>query len=1111
MAVIPAQAGIQDKLVETWTPAFARVTIWGLFLILLLPAPLRAASRQLEASEMFRSAVELYQDPQRDKIAATEAFEHFLKLHSDDKRAADAQFMAAEGYFQQGLDALKAEQTKKGVAAYADLVVNATAQKAFANARQAYRTVISKYGKSGLGASAQYRLGEAEYDQHFWTNALAEFVTVPKNFSRSYIVPEAMIGIVYSDLAREDFSEAELHLYDLGESYPFYMKSQLVLYAQGLVSLHKLDYANAEKALQQVSSPEGLFYLGKTYLKSNRPYLAATTFDSLIQQYPNSDLQEETDFFIGDAFFLSKDYDGAMTKYQRFLLKYPDSPLKAAALYRIGSVQFQRKNFPEARASYQTVIDRFTRDDYAPLAQYGVAESYLAAGMMREAMFGYSKVLNQFPGASRIVPLAMYKQAWAQSQMGNYAQAVQTCRAFIAQYPNHELVKNVYLILGNSLLSLGQTAEAVTAWQRIVDVASGTEVAEEAMFLILQSQYDQKNYGSILTSYQFLIRKLPPSQSKWRSLSYLYAADAYLQLNHVDEAQSIYEMILKVYPTEATAVYAQDGIAWCYTYRGEDARALDERKKLKDILAVANSTAVPVGRNELEIADSLFNQKLYDDAFPLYEKFATSYPNAPEAPTALLREGTSLYHLRYYSQAVDTWLRLERTYPQSTEARDAQPQIADTLFRTGKYALSIQAYKTMLAKYPDSPQAPMALLRIAHAAFNSREDAAALREATALIDRFPDAKESSDALDIMEAVFDRSPALKFEATLSAIVSSHPRTHVAAEAQFRLARRLYERKRYDRAAAEFQRFSVDYTDAPQLPRAQFMMAESLLQVGEFQAAISAYQRFLNNFPRSPDTPLALFHLASAHYKLKEFDPAAVNYQRLEEEYPDSEFVKPALFNMALSLKTVGKLDAAQDAYLKYARLVGMGDASSVSALWEVFAIQKDNNNYEGALGTLDQIKASLKPSSDGGIEVAYRTGEVYTAMGRTDDAVAAYKRLKTMRPVTNAFRLQGMIKLAELCEKTEPSAAIAAYEDLARNSPNRKIAQAARERIAALNGKYSMTPTPRRAHKRKAKAAAQEEEAAPEDTGVTQEPADAAPPAPPAAPARKTRKTTQGGQ
>jgi TolA-binding protein len=430
------------------------------------------------------------------------------------------------------------------------------------------------------------------------------------------------------------------------------------------------------------------------------------------------------------------------------------------------------------------------------------------------------------------------------------------------------------------------------------------------------------------------------------------------------------------------------------------------------------------------------------------------------------------------------------------------------LFRTGKYAQSIQAYKTMLAKYPDSAQAPLAYLRIAHAAFNSRDDAAALREATALIDRFPDSKESGDALDIMEAVFDRAPAIKFEPILANIVSSHPRTHVAAEAQFRLARRLYERKKYDRAAAEFQRFSVDYTEAPQLPRAQFMMAESLLQVGEFSSAIAAYQRFLNNFPRSPDTPLALFHLASAHYKLKEYEPAAVNYQRLEEEYPDSEMVKPALFNMALSLKTLGKFDQAQDAYLKYARLVGIGDPSAVSALWEVFAIQKDNNNYDGALSTLEQIKSSLKPGAEGAIEVVYRTGEVYSAMGRADDAVAAYKRLKAMRPATNTMRLAGMIKLAELCEKTEPAAAIAAYEDLARNSTNRKVVQAARERIAALNGKYPMTTAPRRRH-RKPKAAAQEETNSEEDTGVQQEPADAATPAPPAAPTKS--KTTQGGQ
>ena len=125
-------------------------------------------------------------------------------------------------------------------------------------------------------------------------------------------------------------------------------------------------------------------------------------------------------------------------------------------------------------------------------------------------------------------------------------------------------------------------------------------------------------------------------------MSYLYAAEAYLSLNQVDEAKVIYEMILKVYPDDPAAFYAQDGLAWCHTYKGEDQLALEARQKLKDMLSVANSSFSFAGLNELGIADSMFNQKNYEDAYQLYSKFVAENPQSPDAPAAPVSRGDEL-------------------------------------------------------------------------------------------------------------------------------------------------------------------------------------------------------------------------------------------------------------------------------------------------------------------------------------------------------------------------------------------------------------------------------------------------------------------------------------
>ncbi len=1051
----------------------------------------RDAGQSQAEEDAFVSAAAMYQDTGRDKMAVVQALDSYLSQFPDSPRAFDARFLVGDAYMKQALSILRAEASNKKTQADRLLAPkNPAAVKALEDARDAFQDVV-RNKRSGLAASAQYRLGEVAYNEKDWAKAAQEFGKVEKNYPKSYVVGEAMMGVVFSDLALEQFSEAEAELFLLGETFPTYLRVPAVLYAEGIVALHKGDYENAESALKQVHTAEAQYYLGKTYLLSKRAYLAAAAFEDLLRDYPNSDLKEEAQFFIGDSFFLAEDYDGAISKYQKFIALYPDSPLRVSATFRIGSSYFQKKDYVEARANFQAVVDRYPKDFFAPLAQYCIAESYLIAGQMRDALFAYTKVITQYPETIKVSPLAHFKLAWTEYQVGDYMQAVQTAQNFLSMYPTNALAKDVLMIEGNALIKLKRHDEAVAAFQRIIDLAPSSDIAEQALFEILQDEFNQKQYNSILTSYQYIFRHLPPSRSKWRAMSYLYAAEAYLSLNQADEAKTIYEMVLKVYPDDPAAYYAQDGLAWADTYKGDDQAALQDRQKLKDMLSTVTSTFSFTGLNELGIADSMFNQKNYQDAYQLYDKFAKDSPNAPEAPSAIYRSGMSLYHLRYYSQAVDTWRQLIARYPNANETRLAAYQVADTLFRAQKYPEAVQAYKDIIAKYPDSQQLPLAYLRIAQAAFNGKDDETALKQVEQLVARYPKAAESGDALDLLEAIFDRNPKVDYKKVLRGIMSLHPNTDIAGEAQFRLARRAFEAKDYETASKEFQSFSVNYTNHPDLPKAQFYLGESYFDKGDYQDAIPAFERLIENFDRSDDTPLALFHLGSSYYSLKQYESAAKYYSRLIEEYPNSDYTKATQFNLALAYKALGKLDMAQYAYQKYAAAAGPGDASTEAAYWEIYAIQKDRKDFDGALATLQQITDNAKPGTDAPLEAAYRMGEIYQAQGRPDEAMTAWEKLQAMRPASNPFRLQALIKLGEAYEKASDwDRAIAVYEDLAHNA-SRDVAQSAAQRAAALRQTYEG----KRAARKKHSVAQSQGQSAPASQGAASDGGGAAPAAP----------------
>ena len=1034
-------------------------------LVALLAVPARAAKSDFDAQAeeaAFNAATQLFQETGREKIAVVQGFENFIAQFPRSLRVADAEFLMGEAHMQQALSILKSEaQAKKSSSARLLAPKNPAAVKALQDARKAYEAVLSDK-KSGLAGSAQYRLGEVAYNEKDWEKAAAEFKEVDRRFPKAYINAEALMGVIYSDLALEQFSQAEANLFLLGETYPTFLREPVVLYAQGIVALHKGDYAGAERALKEVKTAEAAYYLGKTYLLSKRAYLAAAAFENLIRDYPESELKEEAQFFIGDSFFLAEDFNGAIAKYQKFISLYPESPLRVSALFRIGSSYFQKKDFVEARANFQAVLDRYPKDFFAPLAQFFIAESHLVAGQVREGLFAYTKTITQYPDAVKIAPLAYFKLSWCQYQVGDYMQAVQTGSNFVAQYPNHALAKNIYLIMANAQIQLKRYVEATSSFQRIIDLAPSSEIAEQALFSILKNQYDQKAFNSILTSYQFIFRHLPPSKSKWRSMSYLYAADAYLALNQTDEAKVIYEMILKVYPDDPAAFFAQDGLAWAHSMKGEDAQALEARQKLKDMMAVATSSFSFTGLNELGIADSMFNQKNYEDSYQLYEKFARENPKANEAPSALYRAAMSSYHQRYYTQAIEHWKQLIERYPNSKDAATARSQVADTLFRAQKYAESIAAYRAILDADPKGAGAPMAHLRIAQAAYNAKDYAQSVKQVQELIAAFPAAPESADGLDILEGVFDNAKGLDYKTSLRSIVTGQPNSPIAGDAQFRLARRAFEAKDWASAATEFQKFSVEYTNHKELPKAQFFLGESYFNQQKYQDAIPAFERLLNNFEKSDDTPLAVFHLASAYYSLEKFDEATRHYSRLIEEYPQSPYVAPAQFNLALAYKKLGKLDMAQYAYQKFVAAAKPGDAQAQNALWETYQIQRDRKDYEGALSTLDQLKEMAASDAELQLEILYRASEVHMAAGRPDEAQSTWDKMRGMKPLGSQFRLQALAKLGEALEKAgDASGAASAYEDYARGAP-KELAQKAAARAAMLRKQSGGSPKGRKA-------------------------------------------------
>ncbi|MFH1618864.1 MAG: tetratricopeptide repeat protein, partial [bacterium] len=181
------------------------------FIFLFTASPARAGEIKVQPEEdLFQASAQLYQQASADKAAAIEAFEKFVERYSKSSKAADARFMIGEAHISRALELLRAERSAKR-ASEARMMggQNPTASSELARAAESFEKVIKRYGRSGLESSAQYRLGEISYNHSSWAQAVKAFKEVEDKYPKSYLVPESLIGIVYADLAMNNYAGAE--------------------------------------------------------------------------------------------------------------------------------------------------------------------------------------------------------------------------------------------------------------------------------------------------------------------------------------------------------------------------------------------------------------------------------------------------------------------------------------------------------------------------------------------------------------------------------------------------------------------------------------------------------------------------------------------------------------------------------------------------------------------------------------------------------------------------------------------------------------------------------------------------------------------------------------
>ncbi|WP_442266147.1 outer membrane protein assembly factor BamD [Tenacibaculum sp. ZS6-P6] len=231
-----------------------------------------------------------------------------------------------------------------------------------------------------------------------------------------------------------------------------------------------------------------------------------------------------------------------------------------------------------------------------------------------------------------------------------------------------------------------------------------------------------------------------------------------------------------------------------------------------------------------------------------------------------------------------------------------------------------------------------------------------------------------------------------------------------EEQYKMAIKMYEAEKYNKALRLFEKITPSYRGKPQMERIQYMVANSNFNEKNYGMAGYYFGRFSDNYPKSSKREEADFLSALSYYKAAPTytkDPTNINkaidaFQSFIDKYSDSPRLTEA------------------NKYYQELRYMLESKAFEIAKNYYNTA-ETDPRNYKAAIVAFDNLLSDF--------------------LGTSYKEEALFYRLKAAHDLAVKSRLR------KKSERTK--VAIKAYEKLKRNFPKTKYEKESEEMYATL--------------------------------------------------------------
>lgn len=621
-------------------------------------------------------------------------------------------------------------------------------------------------------------------------------------------------------------------------------------YANGLFGRKLYDLAAPEYekfiGLYPRSSerPGAFFYLGECYRALGKVTAERTSFQSVLNDYPESEFAGPAAFGVAEILFGEKEYGSALPLFHRAAAKSKASALALSARYFEARCLESLDRKDEARDIYQQVIEVKDPNPYRDDCRLASGSILLARGRKADALKQFEALANE------TTKPAIRAEATVRAGMV----------AVDLQQPEKGKIDKAMSDRAIALLQRGRALPEAGRWKGIAEIG------------LLRLQFQAGQYAQVIADYKRDQEQIP---EEVRPEMMLLVANSQRQLGHYKEAGDLYQQIVQKYPTREEAKDAQYQ-RLISLYNSNDASL---RAEADDFLK-ANPTGERADQVKLLEAEALYKAQDFAAAAPLYTAlrasqlstklraesayklgwcyvqskqtpnvieafsyFLKAFPENPQIPSALAQRALAYQQTQRYDAALADLNLLLGNYPKAREREAALQQKALIQGQQDNPKGMIASFQQLLKEFPKTAAAAQANYYIGKAAFESKDYELAINALDQARTLNSQEYYLLSTLRIMSSYLALKQREPLAAETSSFMEKQPNARVPAEILEWLGIDAYNRKDYPAAAKYLTALSQSDNLATVKPDFRFYLADAQLKLRNYAEAETFFEQYI----------------------------------------------------------------------------------------------------------------------------------------------------------------------------------------------------------------------------------------------------------------------------